>query len=200
MISYLKGTLSRKSPTEIVVDVGGVGYAANIPISTYEQLPEVGSTVEILTHLHVREDALQLFGFATESERTLFRLLISVSGIGPRTAQGILSGAQAKELRGFIAEGNSGALTSFPGIGRKSAERIIVELRDRVSKLEVGEGKESGNAGGSTIRAEALMALVSLGFTRQSAEKAIRSALTELGTKQVTIEELLKVALQSAPR
>jgi len=200
MINYLTGTLSRKSPTEIVVDVGGVGFAVSIPLSTYERLPDVGSPVQILTHLHVREDAMQLFGFATEGERELFRLLISVSGIGPRTAQGILSGARTMELRDFIAEGNIGALTSLPGIGKKTAERLIVELRERVAKMESGEHGDAGPDASATIRGETLMALVSLGYTRQSAEKALRSALTELGARRVTVEELLKLALKSTPR
>jgi holliday junction DNA helicase RuvA len=200
MISHLKGILHHKSPTEIVVDVNGVGYAVSIPLSTFERLGEPGSQVTVLTHLHVREDAQQLFGFATQAERDLFRLLLSVSGIGPKIAQGILSGAQPKELQGLIAQANVAALTAIPGIGKKTAERIIVELRDKIAKVDsggtyVGVSEESAN-----IHAEALMALISLGYNRPAAEKAIRSALNELGTKELTIQELLKQALKSAGR
>ncbi len=200
MISHLKGILDHKSPTEIVVDVNGVGYAVSIPLSTFEKLGEVGSPVTVLTHLHVREDAHQLFGFATQAERELFRLLLSVSGIGPKIAQGILSGAQPKELQNLIAQGNVAALTSIPGIGRKTAERLIVELRDKMAKIDSGETHGSASGGNAAIHAEALMALVSLGYNRAAAEKAIRSALNELGGKEITIQELLKQALKSAGR
>ena len=200
MISHLKGILDHKSPTEIVVDVNGVGYAVSIPLSTFEKLGEVGSPVTVLTHLHIREDAHQLFGFATQAERELFRLLLSVSGIGPKIAQGILSGAQPKELQNLIAQGNVAALTSIPGIGRKTAERLIVELRDKMAKIDSGETHGSASGGNAAIHAEALMALVSLGYNRAAAEKAIRSALNELGGKEITIQELLKQALKSAGR
>ena len=200
MISHLKGILHYKSPTEIVVDVNGVGYAVSIPLSTFEKLGEPGAPVMVLTHLHVREDAHQLFGFATQAERDLFRLLLSVSGIGPKIAQGILSGAQPKELQNLIAHGNVGALTAIPGIGKKTAERLIVELRDKVTKVDPGEPQGGGPEGNASIHAEALMALVSLGYNRAAAEKAIRSALNELGGKNFTIQELLKQALKSAGR
>ena len=200
MISHLKGILHRKSPTEIVVDVDGVGYALSIPLSTFEKLGDAGSQITILTYLHVREDILQLYGFATESERELFRLLISVSGIGPKIAQGILSGAQTSELQNLIAQGNAPALTTIPGVGRKTAERLIVELRDKISKLEtpLTTSGATGTPGG--IRAEALMALTSLGYNRAAAEKAIRAALHEFDGKEPTIQELLKQALKSAGR
>ena len=200
MISHLKGILQYKSPTEIVVDVNGIGYAVSIPLSTFEKLGEPGSMITVLTHLHVREDAHQLFGFATQAERELFRLLLSVSGIGPKIAQGILSGAQPRELQNLISQGNVAALTAIPGIGKKTAERLIVELRDKMTKIDAGQpggGRPDGNAG---IHAEALMALVSLGYNRVAAEKAIRSALNELAGKELTIQELLKQALKSAGR
>ncbi len=198
MLSHLKGILHHKSPTEIVVDVNGVGYALSIPLSTFEKLGEAGSAISILTYLHVREDILQLYGFATESERELFRLLISVSGIGPKIAQGILSGAQTTELQNLIAQGNVAALTAIPGIGRKTAERLIVELRDKIAKLEPPLATAGSSPAG--IRAEALMALTSLGYNRAAAEKAIRAALQEFDGKEPTIQELLKQALKSAGR
>jgi Holliday junction DNA helicase RuvA len=198
MFSHLKGVLHRKSPTEIVVDVNGVGYALSIPLSTFEKLGEAGSTITVLTYLHVREDILQLYGFATEAERELFRLLISVSGIGPKIAQGILSGIQPSELQNLIGQSNVAALTTIPGVGRKTAERLIVELRDKVTRLETTQGGVSGTQAG--IRTEALMALTSLGYNRAAAEKAIRTALQELDGKEATIQELLKQALKSAGR
>ncbi|HTY10980.1 MAG TPA: Holliday junction branch migration protein RuvA [Bacteroidota bacterium] len=198
MFSHLKGILSHKSPTEIVVDVNGVGYAVSIPLSTFEKLGEAGAAVTILTHTHVREDALQLFGFATELEREMFRLLISVSGIGPKIAQGILSGIQPGELQILIGQGNVSALTAIPGVGRKTAERLIVELRDKIAKGDAIPHTAGSPDAGHEIRAEALMALISLGYNRGSAEKAIRAALQGLNGKTPTIQELLKHALKSA--
>ena len=166
MFSHLKGILYRKSPTEIVVDVNGVGYAVSIPLSTYEKLGEAGSAVTILTHTHVREDILQLYGFATEAEREIFRLLISVSGIGPKIAQGILSGIQPNELQNLIGQANVSALTAIPGVGRKTAERLIVELRDKIGRLDSVSPAAGSTETGQGIRAEALMALISLGYNR----------------------------------
>lgn len=198
MISHLHGTLTSKSPTEIVVDVNGVGYAVSIPLSTFEKLGEPNSSVTLLTYLHVREDTLQLFGFLTEAEREIFRLLISVSGIGPKIAQGILSGCSADDLRSMITLGNVNGLVSLPGVGRKTAERIVVELRDKVTKLKAettAEGAPDSQAG---IRSEVLLALTSLGYNRSVAEKALRSALLERNGKETTLEELLKQAIKAA--
>ena len=200
MFSHLRGILFHKAPTEIVVDVNGIGYAVSIPLSTYEKLGETDSPVTILVYTHVREDILQLYGFATAAEREIFRLLISVSGIGPKIAQGILSGVQPNELQNLIAQANVSALTAIPGVGRKTAERLIVELRDKIAKLDSGSltsGPAQENQG---IRAEALMALISLGYTRATAEKAIRTALQQLNGKEASIQELLKQALKSAGR
>jgi Holliday junction DNA helicase, RuvA subunit len=200
MFSHLKGILHRKSPTEIVVDVNGIGYAVSIPLSTFEKLGEAGSTVTILTYMHVREDILQLYGFASEAEREIFRLLISVSGIGPKIAQGILSGIQPNELQNLIAQGNVSSLTAIPGVGRKTAERLIVELRDKIAKLDSVPSHAGSTDAGASVRAEALMALISLGYNRATAEKAIRTSLQELNGKETTIQELLKHALKSAGR
>jgi Holliday junction DNA helicase RuvA len=200
MISHLKGTLVTKSPTEIVVDVNGVGYAVSITIPTFEKLPETGKEIVVLTYLYVREDAQQLFGFLAEAEREMFRLLISVSGIGPKIAQGILSGATAETLRDMIALGNINSLTSLPGIGRKTAERLVVELRDKMTKLKAettASGEPETQAG---IRSEVLLALTSLGYNRAIAEKAIRAALQELNGKEPTLQELLKQAIKAAGR
>jgi len=201
MITSLEGTLVSKSPTEIVVRVNGVGYGVNIPLSTFEAIGEVKSTVSLFTHLHVREDALQLYGFASEAERDAFRMLISVSGIGPKMAQGILSGISVSELRSRIAEGNSGALTTIPGIGRKLAERLVVELRDKVTRLgPAAEPIPSAAGDQARVRSEALLALTSLGYSRLAAEKALRGAILETGGRDATIEQLIKAALrQTAP-
>jgi Holliday junction DNA helicase RuvA len=200
MFSHLKGILSHKSPTEIVVDVNGVGYAVSIPLSTFEKLGETGTAVTILTYTHVREDALQLYGFGSEPEREIFRLLISVSGIGPKIAQGILSGIQPAELQNLIGQENVSALTAIPGVGKKTAERLIVELRDKIVKVDALSQSPGSTDAGQEVRAEALMALISLGYNRGSAEKAIRTALQELNGKKPTIQELLKQALKTAGR
>jgi Holliday junction DNA helicase RuvA len=199
MIARLAGTLAAKSPTEIVVDVGGVAFALSIPLSTFEHLAEVGTRVSVYTHLHVREDALQLYGFFTEEERELFRILISVNGIGPKMAQGILSGIPVADLKTHILSGNSGALTTIPGVGRKIAERLVVELRDRIAKTDgafLSAGTSAVN--GSRIRSEALLALTSLGYNRAAAEKAIRGAVQESAEAEASVESLIKAALRRA--
>ncbi len=157
MIAFIDGILKHKSPTEVVVDVHGIGYAVHIPLSTYAKLGDIGRPVSLFTHLQMREDAMQLFGFATSEERQWFRMLLSVSGIGPRLAQGILSGIDVQELHDHIVQGEAAALTSIPGIGKKTAERLIVELRDKASKITF-EGSAAAMAGtsSSALRSEAL--------------------------------------------
>jgi Holliday junction DNA helicase RuvA len=197
MIASLRGTLAAKSPTEAVVDVHGVGYALSIPLSTYERLGPLSSEVFLYTHQHVREDTLQLFGFATEEERAMFRLLLSVTGIGPKMAQGILSGIPVPELRTHLAGGNLPALTAIPGIGRKLAERLVLELREKIGKTPAAPGSPTDEH--AHIHTEALMALVSLGYARPAAERALRTAQQELGNTP-TLETLLKHALRHAGR
>lgn len=201
MIASLNGTLVSKSPTEVVLDVHGVGYSVNIPLSTYERLGQLNAPIMLLTYLHVREDNLQLFGFSTEEERSLFKLLISVSGIGPKMAQGILSGITAGDLKNHIVRGNIGALTTIPGVGKKLGERLVVELRDKIGKLEIGTAL-TGPAPDeqSRIRSEALLALLSLGYSRPLAEKALRAALQENNGQQSTIEGLIKSSLRHATK
>ena len=201
MIGRLAGVLLAKSPMDALIDVHGVGYTLAIPLSTYEALGPPGSHATVFTHLHVREDALQLYGFATEAERESFRMLISVSGIGPRMAQGILSGIPVRELREHIATGNVAALIAIPGIGRKLAERLVVELRDRVARSEaIASPAASGGDGSAATRNEALLALTSLGYSRQTAETALRGAVEELSGKQPTVEALIKAALRRMTR
>ena len=196
MISYLQGTLVQKTPTELVIDVNGVGYSVSIPLSTFEKLGRVGEKVKILTYMHVREDVLQLYGFVSEVEREIFRLLISVSGIGPRMAQGILSGLNPSELRTAIVEGNLSALTSISGVGRKTAERLVVELRDKLAKTELLETTVILSSKELKARSEAVVALMSLGHSRASAEKAIHAVVKESTEKELPIEELIKRALR----
>lgn len=199
MISQLRGELLHKSPTEVVVDVNGIGFGVQIPVSTFETLGELHTTVKLFTHLHVREDALLLYGFATEEERAAFRLLISVTGIGPRMAQGILSGIPVPNLKSSIASGNTAALTTIPGVGRKLADRLVVELRDKLSRMEPSTGGVmfTSDVQGA-VRAEALLALTSLGYNRAVAERAVRGALEEFKNSPPTLETLIKTALRHA--
>lgn len=196
MISYLKGILVKKSPTEIIVDVGGIGYFVNISVSTYEQLSEIDSEVYILTHHHIREDAQLLYGFATEHEREMFKMLISVSGIGPKMAQTILSGIRPDELAKTISISAISTLTAIPGVGKKTAERLVLELRDKVAKMEGSDKIFDFPNSGASIRSEALTALVSLGFSREKAEQSLRGVLNDVNGKSISVEELIKRALQ----
>lgn len=196
MISYVKGILSKKAPTEIVVEALGIGYAINISLSTYELLPELNAEVNILTHHHIREDLQSLYGFMHENEREMFRLLISVSGIGPKMAQTILSGIRPEELVRTITLGAISNLTSVPGVGKKTAERLVLELKDKVSKIEGSEKIIDLPNSGASIRTEALAALISLGFSREKAEHSLRGVLMDLNGKTLSVEELIKRALQ----
>lgn len=194
MFSYLYGKIVHKTPTELVIDVNGIGYHVNIPLSTFEKLEHTNNDVKILTYLHVREDAMQLYGFATSAEREFFRLLISVSGVGPKMAQGILSGLSTPELKQAILDGNVAVLTSIPGVGRKTAERLVVDLRDKLSKPDIQETPITASSKQLKDRAEAIVALMSLGYTRQGAEKALLAVMKE--SKDLPLEELIKRALR----
>jgi Holliday junction DNA helicase RuvA len=199
MIASLHGTIVRKSPTEIVIDVRGVGYGVSIPLSTFEVLGDLNTQVSLFTYLHVREDALQLFGFVSEEERNLFKLLISVTGIGPKMGQSILSGISGAELRNAIIQGNSAMLTSVPGVGRKLAERLVLELRDKIGKVSPGSSLLAASTEAQTqIRSEALLALTSLGYNRAAAERAIRLAIKDNSSVEASIELLIKAALRHA--
>jgi Holliday junction DNA helicase RuvA len=196
MISYIKGTLTKKSPTEIIVDVVGIGYSVHIPLSTYEQLGELNSEVTVLTHHHFREDAQMLYGFITEHEREMFRMLIGVSGIGPKMAQTILSGIRPDELARTITSGAISSLTAIPGVGRKTAERMVVELKDKVVKMEGSDKIIDLPNTGASVRSEALNALISLGFSRDKGEQTLRGVLNDVNGKSISVEELIKRALQ----
>jgi holliday junction DNA helicase RuvA len=195
MLSYLKGVLSEKKPTELVIDINGIGFSVFIPVSSFDRVGEVGSEVKILTYLHVREDALILFGFATPQERELFEMLISVSGIGPRTAIGILSSISVEEFRNYIVNRNHPALTTINGIGKKTAERLVLELFDKISKSKITVQTGLPVESNYEIKTHAVQALCSLGFSRSIAEKSVTSAI--LDTKDsVSVEELIKKALK----
>lgn len=200
MIAQLRGKLIQKSPTEIIVDVNGIGYHVNIPLSTFERIDKLDGEITILTYMHVREDAMVLFGFATEAERELFKMLISISGIGPKIAQGILSGISTNDLRDAIQLGKIESLTSISGVGRKTAERIILELRSKLGKLEISEPSATPTSQQLRTRTEVIVALMSLGYSRTNAEQALRTVLSESANKELSVEELIKRALHNSSK
>ena len=200
MIASIHGTLIAKSPTEVVIDTGAIAYTISIPLSTYTTLGNLNSAVTLLTYLHVREDVLALYGFSSEEERSIFRLLISVSGIGPRMGQTILSGITVPDLKHHIISGDLGALTTIPGVGKKLAERLIVEVRDKIGRVETGALPLAGTDTQSLVRSQALQALTSLGYSRPAAEKALLAALKEKEGNDLTIEALIKASLRHAAK
>ena len=190
MIAKISGTLEHKVPGEVIVDVGGVGYHVFIPLSVFYRLPEAGATISLYIHTHLREDALQLFGFTEHEEKRVFLLLNSVAGIGPKLALNILSGIPAEELARALKEGDQPRLLSIPGVGKKLAERMIVELRDKFIALP-SEG--IGRMDGSQLMRDAVSALVNLGYRKNEAEKSVRD-IARRGGK--TLAEVLKEALR----
>ncbi len=196
MIARISGQLIYKSPESIIVDVGGVGYELLIPLSTYYRLPPVGERVQLLAYTHVREDALQLYGFFTFAEKELFGQLISVSKVGPRLARNILSGLPAEELKQAIILEDIAAITAIPGIGRKMAERLVVELKDKLTRM-VSEAEQGllAEAVQHKDKVEDLVsALVNLGYKSETAKAAARKTLQELGAES-KLDELIKQAL-----
>jgi Holliday junction DNA helicase RuvA len=189
MIGFLRGTLAVKQPPKLVVEVGGVGYEADAPMSTFYRLPQVGSQVTLYTHLLVREDAHALFGFATEAERALFRTLIRVSGIGARLALAILSGLSTEEFERCVQQGDVLRLQRLPGIGKKTAERLIVELRDRLPESVCPGGLDELDAA-----REAQEALIALGYKPQEAQRL----LEQVTGKATAVEDLIRLALKAA--
>jgi holliday junction DNA helicase RuvA len=196
MISFVSGTLFSKSATSAVIETNGVGLELFIPLSTFEALCDVGESVQLLTYLHVREDALVLFGFATTGERELFRDLLSVSGIGPKLALGIVSGSPISEIYSHIGSGNESALLSIKGLGKKTAQRLIIDLKDKAASKQ-GQFKSVTTAQGAvenSIVEEALLALISLGYTKSEAEKTLNKALKE-NPNIKSVEEVIRSAL-----
>ena len=179
MIAHLRGKLAEKQSNLVVVDVDGVGYELTIPVSTYLQLGNAGEEVALHTHTHVREDSLALFGFATRHEKRIFEKLITVSGIGPRLAVTVLSGLPAGDLATAIRNGDVATLTRIPGVGRKTGERMVLELREKLIPAGEGEGGAGLPSGMSPIERDVISALLNLGCSRPAAEKAVRNALNE---------------------
>jgi len=193
MISYVKGAITYKSPTYIVVEAGGIGYHINISLQTYAQVEKLES-VKILTHLHIKEDSHTLFGFADSAERSLFIHLISVSGIGPNTAQILLSSLRPEEVRAAIIGEDVSAFRQVKGIGPKTAKRIILDLKDKLLK-DAGDEATLIAPADNTLRDEALSALVTLGFSKTQAQKALNKVLREQSQIR-TSEELIRLALK----
>ena len=199
MIGHLRGRLLEKHPNRVIVDVNGVGYDVHVPLSTFYEMAEPGEEVALRVHTHVREDALLLYGFATLLELQIFERLISVSGIGPKLALAVLSGIEPGELVSAIRTANVARLTGIPGVGRKIAERIGLELKDKMAAFPPGETAVSPAAGGEeTLRADVLSALMNLGYHRPLAERAVDSAVGK--NAGASFENLLKHALRELAR
>jgi Holliday junction DNA helicase RuvA len=194
MIGSLRGRIAAKTPPQLMIDVGGVGYELEAPMSTFFHLPAIGQEVSLLTHLVVREDAQNLYGFATQDERRLFRNLLKVSGVGPKIALALLSGISVEAFALCILNQDVAALIRVPGIGRKTAERLFVEMRDRVANFEGGPGM--ARIDGVSPESEALGALIGLGYKPAEAARLLKAV--EPGTH--TTEELIRRALQGAAR
>jgi len=198
VIAHLRGTIHQKSPNRIVVDVGGVGYDLFVPLSTFYGLGDIGAGVALRVHTHVREDALVLYGFATELEQELFERLIAVSGIGPKVALAVLSGIEPQDLMRAIERGDVARLTAIPGVGKKTSERIVLELKDRLPRTPAPV-PASGDAPlpGAALRDDVVSALVNLGYHRPLAEKAADAAVTTLGrSPDAGFERALRQALR----
>jgi holliday junction DNA helicase RuvA len=194
MIARLSGRLVEKQATRLVVDVHGVGFDVQVPLSTFYRLPDPGGEVTLRIHTHVREDALSLFGFGTELEQQLFERLIGISGIGPKLALSVLSGIEPLDLVRAVQNGDIGRLTLIPGVGKKTAERMGLELKDRLPQLAEEMAAAGEGPGGMSVRADVLSALVNLGYHRPLAEKAVDAALKAPGEQ--AFERVLKDALQ----
>jgi Holliday junction DNA helicase RuvA len=199
MIGQLRGRLTDKRPNQVLVDVGGVGYIVQVPLSTYAALGELHTEVTLLIHTHVREDALSLYGFLSSREKHFFEMLLSASGVGPSLALKILSGMSVEELVPAIRGSDLSRLTKIPGVGRKTAERMVVELRDKLDAVTV-EAERPSASSPAGIEADVVSALVNLGYDGRTAEGAVAEAKREVGTSN--FEKLLRAALQalSAPK
>lgn len=190
MIGHLSGKIIMKKPTKIIIDVAGVGYLVNISINTFEKIAD-REEVSLYTYLSVKEDSLDLYGFYSIAEKEMFELLIGVNGIGPKTAQSILSGIQIEDLKEALKTGNISRIISVPGIGRKTAERMMIELRDKVESLAESSGDSP--IGVSSVRGDAIAALVNLGYNQKVADRAVR-AVTDRNPN-ISIEDLVKESL-----
>jgi len=199
MIAHITGRLILKNPNCVIVDVGGVGYELNVPLSTFYELGEIGSDTSLRVYTHVREDTLQLFGFRTESEKKLFLLLLSVSGIGPKLAITVLSGLSAEELIQAIRLNDLARLVGIPGVGKKTAERMLVELKDKVAAiappgLEERSARVGSTGSGDSFREDLVSALINLGYSKALVEKSVHALLRE--TPDMNFEMALKKSLR----
>lgn len=202
MIAHLNGTLLAKQATTVILETGGVGYEVTIPLSTFYELEDVGASVQLRIYTHVREDTLQLYGFRTARERELFLRLISVSGIGPKLGITMLSGMSADEIIASIRTNNLARLTSIPGVGKKTAERLVIELRDKIAALSspaLEEEFAAASGAGATVsedamRDDALSALLNFGYQKAAAEKALTTAMQEGG--DISVEVMLRRSLR----
>jgi Holliday junction DNA helicase RuvA len=195
VIARLEGLVVEKSPEGVVLDVHGVGYEVRVPLSTFFELPDEGKLVRLRIHTHVREDAFSLFGFLSETERALFRLLLATSGVGPKLALSILSGLPVRKLVAALRAGDLATLSGIPGVGKKTAERMVLELREKVLGLDVDTQPERPPAPDTAAAAES--ALTNLGYPRPQAERAVRRALEAL-PEGASLESLIKEALRAA--
>jgi len=196
VIAQISGTLAHKVPGEIVIDVGGVGYQIFIPLNVFYRLPDIGAPISLYIHTHLREDALQLFGFQALEEKQIFLLLNSVAGIGPKLAVNILSGIPAEELAQAVKQGDQIRLVSIPGVGKKLAERMIVELRDKFATLEP-QRVPAAHSDGSQLSQDSISALVNLGYRKIEVEKNVRDVIQ--GGKR-SLEEIIKEVLRRMSR
>lgn len=196
MIAYLRGKLVHKEPTHVIVDVGGVGYQASISLNTFSDIKD-REDIRLSTYLHVREDAQLLYGFSTDAEKAMFMNLISVNGVGPNTAMVMLSSLPPSELRAAILREDAATLQAVKGIGGKTAQRLILELRDKLRKAPGESTTTLGGGTGNTLRQEALTALVTLGISRSAAEASIDGVLRKAGNT-ISLEDLVKQALKNA--
>lgn len=195
MIAFLDGKLDEKKPARAVLNVGGVGYEVLIPLSSYDKLPNTGENCRLLIHDHIREDAHELFGFATDAERSVFQLLISVSGIGPKLALGALSSLSTRELKLAISGGDTARLSSISGIGKKTASRLVIELRDKISAGDALEAQAGVGEQDVRLR-DSVLALISLGHKQAEAQDMLTRILPNLAA-EMTVEDIVRLSLKS---
>lgn len=197
MIGKITGNLEKISPTEVLVDVNGIAYEINIPLSTYDELPKEGNKYSFYTYLNVREDSLTLYGFSTHAEKELYKILITASGIGPSLAIKILSSTSVERFCEAVTNNNSKVLSEINGIGKKSAERITIELQDKIKLFAPGSEYQSQESEFSKQAEEAVSALVQLGFKYENATKAVKQIIGKLSSKEIDTESIVRQALQS---
>ncbi len=195
MITFLEGILEEKEPTHVILNVGGVGYEVVISLSSYDRLPVPGEKVRMLTHDHIREDEHRLFGFMTADERRVFTLLLGVSGIGPKIALSALSGMTVREIKVAIKDGDVKRLSSISGIGKKTAERMVIELRDKFGAGEILAASGIINSESDITLRDAILALISLGYKRMEAQELVLRVINQPDMKAATVEDVVRKAL-----